>query len=355
MAKPPSSKLASGSNHAFVHVVRSGPRRAVVVSSIDNLGKGAAGQAVQNMNVALGLPETAGLDLRRRLPVTVRVLRGGITTPVGFRAGAARAGLRLGPGPDAMLVVSDRGPVPAAATFTDNRLRAAPVELSMRSLRASGGHVAAVVANAGCANAGTGPAGLEDARAVQSLVADRLGVPARYVLTASTGLIGSRLGVDRLASVLPELPLARGRTADLAAANAIMTTDTRPKEAAVEVDVGRGRTVRIGGMAKGSGMIHPQMGTMLAFCTTDAPIGPAELRAAAARGRGSHLQPGDRRRRPVDERHGRPPRQRGGGRRHAAKAGTRKPSPRAWRRCADRSPSRSRPTARARSIASTSR
>ena len=78
-----------------------------------------------------------------------------------------------------MLVVSDRGPVPAAATFTDNRLRAAPVELSMRSLRASGGHVAAVVANAGCANAGTGPAGLEDARAVQSLVADRLGVPAR--------------------------------------------------------------------------------------------------------------------------------------------------------------------------------
>ncbi len=211
--------------------------------------------------------------------MSVRVLRGGITTPVGFRAGSARAGLRLGPGPDAMLIVSDRGPVPAAATFTDNRLRAAPVELSMRSLRASGGHVAAVVANAGCANAGTGPAGLEDARAVQSLVADRLGLPARYVLTASTGLIGSRLGVDRLASVLPELPLARGRTADLAAANAIMTTDTRPKEAAVEADVGRGRTIRVGGMAKGSGMIHPQMGTMLAFCTTDAPVAPAELRA----------------------------------------------------------------------------
>jgi glutamate N-acetyltransferase/amino-acid N-acetyltransferase len=114
---------------------------------------------------------------------------------------------------------------------------------------------------------------------VQSLVADRLGVPARYVLTASTGLIGSRLAVDQLASVLPGLSVGRGRRADLAAANAIMTTDTRPKEAAVEVDVGRGRTVRIGGMAKGSGMIHPQMGTMLAFCTTDAPIGPAELRA----------------------------------------------------------------------------
>jgi glutamate N-acetyltransferase/amino-acid N-acetyltransferase len=210
--------------------------------------------------------------------VSVRPVRGGITTPRGFRAAGARAGLRSGPGPDVALIVSDRGPVPAAATFTTNRLRAAPVELAMRSLRASGGHVAAVIANAGCANAGTGAPGLADARAVQSHVAKRLGVANRHVFTASTGLIGSRLGVERIASVLPGLTPAASRSADGQAARAIMTTDTVPKEAAVEVDLGRGRTARIAGMAKGSGMIHPMMGTMLAFLTTDAPIAPAALR-----------------------------------------------------------------------------
>ena len=191
---------------------------------------------------------------------------------------ATRAGLRAGAGPDLALIVSDRGPVAAAGTFTKNRLRAAPVELSMRSLRASGGHAAAVIANAGCANAATGAAGLQDARAVQSLVARRLGVPNRVVLTCSTGLIGSRLGVDRIAAALPSLVPSSGRRADGDAARAIMTTDTVHKEAAVEADLGRGRTVRIGGMAKGSGMIHPTMGTMLAFITTDAAVSPGELR-----------------------------------------------------------------------------
>jgi glutamate N-acetyltransferase/amino-acid N-acetyltransferase len=210
--------------------------------------------------------------------VSVRPVRGGITTPRGFRVAAARAGLRSGDGPDVMLLVSERGPVPAAATFTKNLLRAAPVEVAMRSLRAGRGRMAAVIANAGCANAGTGAAGIDDAKAVQALVAQQLGVPARHVFTASTGLIGSRLGVDRISAVLPGLDPATGRRADGEAARAIMTTDTVTKEAAVEVDLGRGRTVHIGGMAKGSGMIHPQMGTMLAFVTTDAPIGPATLR-----------------------------------------------------------------------------
>ena len=210
--------------------------------------------------------------------MTIRPIRGGISTPRGFRVAAARAGLRSGPGPDVALIVSDSGPVPAAATFTKNRLRAAPVELSMRSLRASGGLAAAVVANAGCANAGTGAAGLADARTVQSLVARQLGVPNRNVITCSTGLIGSRLGVERIAEVLPGLDPVSSRRADGEVARAIMTTDTVPKEAAVEVDLGRGRTARIGGMAKGSGMIHPMMGTMLAFVTTDAPIAPIALR-----------------------------------------------------------------------------
>lgn len=211
--------------------------------------------------------------------MSVRPISGGITTPRGFRTAAARAGLRSGPGPDVALIVSERGPVPAAATFTKNRLRAAPVEVAMRSLRASRGHVAAVVANAGCANAGTGPGGIDDARRVQALVAERIGVRPREVFTASTGLIGSRLGVDRIGAVLADLTPGTGRRADGEAARAIMTTDTRPKEAAVEMDLGGGRTARIGGMAKGSGMIHPQMGTMLAFLTTDAPIAPDALRA----------------------------------------------------------------------------
>jgi glutamate N-acetyltransferase/amino-acid N-acetyltransferase len=210
--------------------------------------------------------------------VSVRPITGGITTARGFRAAAARAGLRSGEGPDVVLIVSERGPVPAAATFTKNRLRAAPVEVSMRALRASRGHVAAVVANAGCANAGTGAQGIADAKAVQALVARRIGVPAREVFTASTGLIGSRLSVDRIGSAVESLAPAAGRRADGDAARAIMTTDTRPKESAVEVDLGHGRTARVAGMAKGSGMIHPQMGTMLAFLTTDAPIAPLPLR-----------------------------------------------------------------------------
>lgn len=210
--------------------------------------------------------------------MSVRVVRGGVTAPRGFRAAAAHAGLRSGPGPDVALIVSEAGPVPTAATFTTNRLRAAPVELSMRSLRASNGTAAAVIANAGCANAGTGAPGLEDARAVRGLVAKRIGLADRFVVTCSTGLIGSRLGVDKIASVLPSLDLDGGRAAGDAVARAIMTTDTVPKQAAVEVDLVGGRTVRIGGMAKGSGMIHPQMATMLAFLTTDAPLGPGPLR-----------------------------------------------------------------------------
>ena len=219
--------------------------------------------------------------------MSLRSIPGGITAAGGFQVAAARAGLRSGDGPDVVLIVSERGAVPVAATFTRNRLRAAPVEVSMRALRASRGMAAAVVANAGCANAGTGIGGIADARAVQSLAARRLGVPPREVLTASTGLIGSRLDVDRISAVLPTLEPSAGRRADREAARSIMTTDTRPKEAAVEVELGGGRTARIGGMAKGSGMIHPQMGTMLAFVTTDAPIRPAplgnELRATVDR------------------------------------------------------------------------
>lgn len=213
--------------------------------------------------------------------MTVRAIAGGITAARGFRAGAARAGLRShGSGDDLALIFSDAGPVPAAATFTTNRLVAAPVVLSKRALRSSGGQAAAIVVNAGCANAGTGAAGLEDARRVRALVAKRCGVAERHVLVASTGLIGSRLDVGRIEAALPNLAPASNAKAGLASARAIMTTDTRPKQAAVAVELRDGRTVRIGGMAKGSGMIHPTMATMLAFLTTDAPLGPAAMRAS---------------------------------------------------------------------------
>jgi glutamate N-acetyltransferase/amino-acid N-acetyltransferase len=204
-------------------------------------------------------------------------VRGGITAAPGFRAAAARAGLRSGPGPDVALIVSERGPVAAAATFTTNRFRAAPVSVAADTLKATHGHAAAIIVNAGCANAGTGTPGVDDARRVQRSAAEQLGVRPNDVLVASTGLIGSRLGVEQIEAVLPTLRPSPGDAAARQAAMAIMTTDTRPKQAAFQAELD-GQTVTVGGMAKGAGMIHPQMATMLAFLTTDASIGPQLLR-----------------------------------------------------------------------------
>jgi glutamate N-acetyltransferase/amino-acid N-acetyltransferase len=203
---------------------------------------------------------------------------GGITSALGFRVGIGEAGIRESGGPDLVLIASDR-PASAAATFTTNRLRAAPVLLAEEALSASAASVRGVIVNAGCANAGTGTGGLDDARAVVAAAADRLGCAGSEVLAASTGLIGSRLPVAAVVAALPGLRLRRSRAADRQAARAIMTTDTRPKEHAVAATLGDGRSIRIGGMAKGAGMIHPQMATMLAFLATDAPISPGTLRS----------------------------------------------------------------------------
>jgi glutamate N-acetyltransferase/amino-acid N-acetyltransferase len=200
----------------------------------------------------------------------------GVTVPFGFLVGAGEAGLRDAGGDDLVLLVAESGPASAAATLTTNRFRAAPVLLTEESLAAGGGQVRAVIVNAGCANAGTGAAGIEDARAVVAAVAERLGCAPEQVIPASTGLIGSRLAVEPMVTAIKQVQL--GRACDRAA-RAILTTDTVAKQAAAYVPVSRGRTVRLGGMAKGSGMIHPQMATMLAFVTTDAPIEPAHLQA----------------------------------------------------------------------------
>ncbi|HEX7195421.1 MAG TPA: bifunctional glutamate N-acetyltransferase/amino-acid acetyltransferase ArgJ [Candidatus Limnocylindria bacterium] len=209
--------------------------------------------------------------------MSVRSLAGGITRALGYTVAVGEAGIRDSGGPDLVLIVSDR-PASAAATFTTNLMRAAPVLLAEEALAASAESVRAIVVNAGCANAGTGTGGLADARAIVAAVARRLSVGENDVLPASTGLIGSRLPVGAMVDAVEYLRTYRSRAASRRAARAIMTTDTRPKESAVAVHLPDGRKLTVGGMAKGSGMIHPQMATMLAFLTTDAPVEPGALR-----------------------------------------------------------------------------
>lgn len=208
--------------------------------------------------------------------MSVTPIPGGITSAQGFSVAIGEAGIRESGGPDLVLIASDR-PASAAATFTTNRMRAAPVLLALQALAADAATVRGIVVNAGCANAGTGAGGLEDARAVVAAASTTLGCEPHQVLPASTGLIGSRLPVAAMQATISGLRLHRSRAASGRAARAIMTTDTRPKQRAVRTHLADGRQIRIGGMAKGSGMIHPQMATMLAFLTTDAPVDAATL------------------------------------------------------------------------------
>lgn len=212
----------------------------------------------------------------------IAILPGGILAPAGFRAGAGSAGLReRSTADDVALIVAD-APASAAGFFTRNQFAAAPVLLARESLEAADGRAHAVIINAGCANAGTGEDGAAAAREVVAAVAARLGCAPEEVLPASTGLIGSALPAAGVAETARTLALdPASPTAATAAARAIMTTDTRPKEAAASVRLGE-RTLTVGGMAKGSGMIHPGMATMIAVVTTDAPITPVALRALAA-------------------------------------------------------------------------
>ena len=208
---------------------------------------------------------------------------GSVTSPRGFRAGAVYAGLKT-PGPgklDLALLVSDV-PGRAAGVFTQSRAAAAPVLLDRERLRA--GVAQAVIVNAGNANASTGAQGRRDAAEMARLAAQRLGLDPSLVLVASTGVIGVPLPRELVRAGVARIEPTRD--GGHAAARAIMTTDTRPKEIALEFELS-GATVRIGGMAKGAGMIHPNLATMLAFITTDAAVDAsflqAALRAAAER------------------------------------------------------------------------
>jgi len=159
-------------------------------------------------------------------------------------------------------------PCETAAVFTRNSVKGAPLIVTREAVEAGG--VRAVVANSGIANAATGARGIEDARTMQTLAAETLGIEAGEVAVASTGVIGEHMPMGRISA---GIRLAAGGLGEGGAgfAEAILTTDTRAKQAAVRVEI-RGRTITVGGTAKGSGMIHPNMGTMLAFLTTDAAV-----------------------------------------------------------------------------------
>jgi len=216
------------------------------------------------------------------MTLTSSIIQGGVTAPRGFRAVGASAGIKANGGLDLALLVSDV-PAQAAAVFTTNLAIAAPVVVSREHLARSGGAVRAVIVNSGCANACTGDEGLQVARDMTFETARLVNCPVEQVLVASTGVIGVALPIQKIRTGLPPAFDALG--ADTAhgalAARAIMTTDPFPKESASQIAIG-GLDVRIGGMAKGSGMIEPMMATMLGFVTTDAAV-PAALLDRALR------------------------------------------------------------------------
>ena len=208
------------------------------------------------------------------MSITWQPINGGVTAPQGFQAAAVTAGLKASGKPDLSLLLAPEGAV-CAGTFTTSLVRAACVDLCAERLAASGGHARAVLTNSGQANACTGDRGLIDSQRATQALADRLGVVAEEVLICSTGVIGVPIPMDTLLAGLDPLVAALGPEGGAAAASAILTTDLIDKQIALEANLG-GRRVRIGGMAKGSGMIHPNMATMLGYLSCDAGV-PADL------------------------------------------------------------------------------
>jgi glutamate N-acetyltransferase/amino-acid N-acetyltransferase len=208
----------------------------------------------------------------------------GVTAPSGFRAAAVAAGIKPDR-PDLALVVADAS-CTAAGVFTSNLARAAPVLVSREHV--ASGRARAVVANAGCANAGTGERGLADAREMAETAARAVACPPEEVLVASTGVIGVRLPMEKVRAGIAEAARRLSPLGGAEAARAIMTTDTRPKEVAVEFPV-EDATCVVGGMAKGAGMIAPDLATLLAFFTTDAAVEPKLLGRALREAVGDSL------------------------------------------------------------------
>ena len=211
--------------------------------------------------------------------VMIEPIDGGVTAAAGFRAAGTACGIKS-EGLDFALIVCD-APASAAGLFTTNLTRAAPVTLSVEHLARTHGVATAVVVNSGCANACTGEPGMAVAREMAAETARRLACPVEQVLVASTGLIGMTPDVSKVKAGIASAAQALGREGHRNAAEAIMTTDRGPKEAAVRISTPAG-VFHIGGMVKGAGMIEPHMATMLAFVTTDARIDATLLRRGLA-------------------------------------------------------------------------
>ncbi len=201
---------------------------------------------------------------------------GSITFAKGFLAQGVSCGIKKTDKSDLAIVYSE-SPATVAAVFTQNQVKAAPVLVTQK--RMAQGTVRAVVINAGNANACTGKKGIEDAEKMTSLVGHHLGLPDKEVLVASTGVIGKFLPMDKVAKGIETAARSLSIDGGEEAARAILTTDTFVKEFSTTIILD-GKSVRIGGMAKGSGMIHPNMATLLGFITTDASIAPEALQKA---------------------------------------------------------------------------
>jgi len=206
----------------------------------------------------------------------MKLIAGGVCAAKGFRAGGIHCGIRKNhTKKDLALLLSDV-PAAGAAVYTTNLVKGAPLTVTKAHLQS--GTARAVICNSGNANTCNAD-GIEIAEKMCALAGEALGIPADEVLVASTGVIGQPLDVTPIAAALPALAAALSPEGNDDAAAAIMTTDTVPKQAAVEFTLG-GKTCRLGGMAKGSGMIHPNMATMLVFITTDAAISAGMLQKA---------------------------------------------------------------------------
>jgi glutamate N-acetyltransferase/amino-acid N-acetyltransferase len=197
-----------------------------------------------------------------------------VTAAEGFVAAGCHAGVKRRRYDMALLATEDGQPVPAAAVFTQNKFFAPPVDVSRSRLEANGGRAAAVIVNSGNANAGTGAAGKADAEAMCAAAGEALGVAAEHVLVCSTGIIGTPLPIEKILSATPKLAKKLSKDGGGDAARGILTTDHKSKEVLV-----RGSSFTLGGMAKGCGMIAPNMATMLAFLTTDAAVEADEMQA----------------------------------------------------------------------------
>ena len=190
-----------------------------------------------------------------------------VTAAEGFVAAGCHAGIKKRRFDMALLATEDRQPVACAAVFTQNKFAAPPVELDRKLLAANGGRVTAVIVNSGNANAGTGALGYKDAQLMGAAAGDALGVDASQVLVCSTGIIGTPLPMEPILHATPKLAKKLSVEGGHDAARGLLTTDHNPKEVLI-----KGSTFTIGGMAKGCGMIAPNMATMLAFLTTDADV-----------------------------------------------------------------------------------